>query len=210
MSEHQSSLSSSFYSNLDTILQSVLGDDILLAVNHAVNSYVETVNKCQINYADVQDDDIKNQLEDDNKMMLIARSRNDFVEYCKCATLSIESVLRYFKDINKNNYEVFFDNNNFPYKSKYIELKFWFDFMNENRMSQEYWDLECILRLRDATSHRKLGLADVEQMIREFNNRNAVIRDKTILFYKNRNFEKVKNRTEWLIKKTLVNLQILR
>jgi hypothetical protein len=213
MSENKNSFSSSIYSNIDILLQSVLGDDILLTVDRAVQDYIKKVEICKIDYSDVKDNDIKEQLENDNQMMVIARARNNFVEYCKCAALSIESVLEYFHEQEKRDFNNFVsrsDNEKFAKMGKYGQLAHWWYFMNEGDYNLCYWNIENLLRIRDAASHQRLGVTNFSEMIKKFNSRRpAWVCEKIIYFYNQKDFNTVKTKTEWMVKKTLTHFQLL-
>jgi L-rhamnose mutarotase len=214
MSDNKNSFSSSLYSNLDILLQSVLGDEILLTVDHAIQDYIQKVEFCKIDYSDVKDNYVRNQLEHDNQMMLVARARNSFVEYCKCAAFSIESILDYFHEKEKDDFDIFVsrpNNEKFVRMGKYGQLAHWWDFMNEGDYNQKYWQIVNLLKIRDATSHKRLGVTSVVEMITIFNNKPHLqsMVPRIIDFYDKKDFGIVKTRTEWIVKKTLTHFQLL-
>lgn len=194
MSENQTQTSTTIANNFNSILQQVLGDDVYLILDQAIQQYKTQITQCSIDYSGVKEIAIKEQLEQDNQMMLVAKARSNFVEYCKSATLSIEAVLDYFNGQKINEYRQFLtepNNENFGKMGKYGKFAHWWNFMNLGYRSSLYWEIVTILKLRDATSHRILGLNDVTEMITRFNN-NPRLRDEIINFYERQDFSTCK------------------
>jgi len=198
---------------LDTI-KYVLGNDIYYSLNEALQNYINEVTNLSINYSHVNNDLIRNQLEELNTMMIGAKARNDFTEFCRCAGLKIESVLEYFNQEkeNDNNYQEFKLNHQEELKKSGIHGKFrqyyyWYYYLDvkNTHKNYNYWDVVNLFKIRNAASHKDLYTKSIVDQLQK-NNRNS---DPIIRFYNERNFEKVKFTTKLVVNTTLTNLKII-
>lgn len=211
---------------LQGILSNAVTDITLSELNQGLTEksqfYLNQVKRCYIDYSDIKQEEFKKQLELDSEMMLKAKINNNFEEYCRSACLQIEATLEHFClylcDQDKRlKYPIFLNKDNFwknkdvdPNKfNKMIAYDFWFSdtynirdrskYMNKN----DYTDIICIMKIRDAASHRTLGNISFQEKINKVINNNNKL-EKTKDFYEKRDFELVKKRTEYLVKNILL------
>ena len=189
----------------------VLGNDLSSRLNTALQDYIDDITRLSIDYSDIEDDLIRSQLEKFNQMMIMAKARNDFAEFCRCAGLEIESVLEFFIENHQPKTEdESYENYYTGYDSKYKRYYYWYKYFNVDEENFKFYHVYNLLKIRDAASHKSLCTDTMPDNIREMNykNNNYSI-EQIIKFYKSKNFTLVKDRTEWFVKKTLLHLESL-
>ena len=189
----------------------VLGNDLSSRLNTALQDYIDDITRLSIDYSDIKDDLIRSQLENFNQMMIMAKARNDFAEFCRCAGLKIESVLEHFIENHKPKTEdKSYENYQSRYYGKYKKYDYWYDYFNVNEHQSKFYYIYNLLKIRDAASHKNLYTDTMSENIREIHCRNSDYSiEQMIKFYKSKNFTLVKDRTEWFVKKTLLHLESL-
>ena len=194
---------------LDTV-KYILGNELHNSINNALAKYLDELSKLSIDYSHIQDNEVRACLENLNQIMIEAKARNDFAEFCRCAGLKIESVLEYFYEQKKDDYKRFIENKSKKFTtdySKYSKYEHWYNFFekNKNNNKMNYWNIVNLLKIRDSASHRKIGAKNITENIKKNNNNHQHI----INFYNNGNFNLVKDYTERFIKTTLMYLETI-
>lgn len=193
---------------LDTV-KYILGNELHNSINNALAKYLDELAKLSIDYSHIQDNEVRACFENLDQIMIEAKARNDFAEFCRCASLKIESVLEYFYNQKKDDYKKFIENKRKKYTtdySKYSKYEHWYDFFEKNKNSKmNYWNIVNLLKIRDSASHRKFGAKNITENIKKNNNNPQPI----INFYNKRDFYLVKDNTERFVKTTLIYLETI-
>lgn len=147
-----------------------------------INYYTEEIGYSEIDYLK-KNKDLREQLEHDFRMMSRARLRDDFLEFCRYATLQIELIIDQFIEelerggkinIERGEYNkidsIQYSNQNYKGTNRY-KIQFCLDFMrssskgNENIIAEynQYKDIiDKIFRLRNLASHRGASPINIE------------------------------------------------
>lgn len=196
---------------LDTI-KYVLGSELYDQLNEALRNYIDDITKISIDYSDVKDDLVRSKLENFNQMMIVASARNDFAEFCRCAGLKIESVLEYFiENYETTEEETSYHDYQSSYYGKYKKYDYWYNsYFNISEPRHKFYYIYNLLKIRDASSHQNLYTSDMIDNIRKVHHKNSDYSIQQIIrFYKEQNFNLVKDRSEWFVKTTLLYFKLL-
>lgn len=195
------------------ILQLSLGEEVYTSMYNSINNYLGLIRAYHINYSEVKNNEIKKQLENDNKLMVSARIKNDFGEYCRCASLQIEPILNHFNNIYEREFKDFNNSRkpkdpDYSRMGKYGKLAHWWSFMKRTNR-KDYWALYNTLKIREATSHRvELGIIDIQTNL-QLMNQNSSSCQRILYFYNQCDFILVKNLTEDLVKGSLLHFKLI-